>query len=51
MRRWAERGGTAKELQAISGHMTLTEVERYTKQADQRVLSEAAIAKLRDETP
>jgi site-specific recombinase XerD len=51
MRRLAERGGTAKELQAISGHMTLTEVERYTKQADQRVLSEAAIAKLRDETP
>jgi integrase len=51
MRRLAERGGTAKELQAISGHMTLTEVERYTKAADQRVLSKAAIAKLRDETP
>ena len=51
MRRLAERGGTAKELQAISGHATLTEVERYTKAADQRVLSEAAIAKLsRDET-
>jgi integrase len=52
MRRLAERGGTAKELQAISGHATLTEVERYTKAADQQVLSKAAIAKLsRDETP
>jgi integrase len=46
MRRLAERGGTAKELQAISGHVTLAEVERYTRAADQRALSEAAIAKL-----
>jgi hypothetical protein len=45
MRRLAERG-TVKELQAICGHATLGEVERYTKAADQRVLSEAAIAKL-----
>src|ERR1700694_4153705 len=30
MRRLAERGATAKELQAVSGHATLDEVERYT---------------------
>jgi integrase len=46
MRRLAERGGTSKELQAISGHATLEEVERYTKAADQRKLSKAAMNKL-----
>ena len=30
MRRLAEAGGTAHELMAISGHKTLTEVQRYT---------------------
>ena len=30
MRRLAEAGNTAHELMAISGHKTLTEVQRYT---------------------
>lgn len=46
MRRLAEAGGTVKELQSVSGHGTLKEVERYTKAADQRLLSKAAIRKL-----
>ena len=36
MRRLAEAGGTAHELMAISGHKTLTEVQRYTKDADRK---------------
>jgi integrase len=50
MRRLAESGGTAKELQSISGHATLTEIERYTRAADQKKLSAAAIAKLKRRT-
>jgi integrase len=50
LRRLAESGGTAKELQSISGHATLTEIERYTKAADQKKLSVAAIAKLKRRT-
>jgi integrase len=50
LRRLAESGGTAKELQSISGHATLTEIERYTKAADQKRLSAAAIAKLKRRT-
>ncbi len=50
LRRLAESGGTAKELQSISGHATLTEIERYTKAADQKRLSVAAIAKLKRRT-
>jgi integrase len=48
LRRLAERGGTAKEIASMSGHKTLTEVERYTAAADQRRLSVAAIKKLTD---
>jgi integrase len=47
LRRLAESGGTAKELQSISGHATLKEVERYTAAADQKKLSQAAMNKLR----
>lgn len=46
MRRLAERGASSKELQSVSGHKTLAEVERYTAKADQRKLSNAAIGKL-----
>ena len=46
LRRLAEHGGSAKEIAAISGHRSLTEVERYTAAADQRKLSTAAMAKL-----
>jgi len=47
MRRLAERGSSAKEIAAISGHRTLKEIERYTAAADQATLSKAAMAKLR----
>jgi hypothetical protein len=46
MARLAESGGTTKELQSISGHKTLKEVERYTAPADQRRLATAATGKL-----
>jgi integrase len=48
LRRLAEHGSTAKQIQAVSGHRTLTEVERYTEQANQARLAEAAIALLPD---
>jgi integrase len=44
-RRLAEAGCTAHEIMAISGHKTLSEVERYTKDADQRRMAERAIAR------
>jgi integrase len=47
MRRLAEAGGTAHELMAFSGHKTLTEVQRYTMEADRKRLADAALAKLR----
>jgi integrase len=50
MRRLAEAGGTAHELMAFSGHKTLTEVQRYTTDADRKRLADAAIAKLRDQS-
>jgi hypothetical protein len=40
MRRLAESGGTAHELMAISGHKTLTEVQRYTEEADRKKLAD-----------
>jgi integrase len=49
LRRLAERGGSAKELSALSGHRSLREIERYTEAADQRRLSTAAMKKLTDE--
>jgi integrase len=48
LRRLAEHGATSKEMQAISGHKSLAEIERYTQQADQRRLAKAAIATLPD---
>jgi len=50
MRRLAEAGGTAHELMAFSGHKTLTEVQRYTTDADRKHLADAALAKLRDQS-
>jgi len=49
MRRLAEHGATTKELASVSGHKTLTEVERYVAKADQRKLSASAIAKLTED--
>ena len=45
-RRLAEHGATAKEIAAITGHRTLKEVSRYTADADQTRLAQAAIARL-----
>jgi integrase len=44
-RRLAEAGCTAHEIGAITGHISLTELVRYTRAADQRRLAEAAMAK------
>ena len=50
MRRLAEAGGTAHELMAISGHKTLTEVQRYTKDADRKKLADFGMAKLQGQS-
>jgi integrase len=45
-RRLAEAGCSAREIMAILGHKTLSEAERYTRDADQQRLAEAAIVRL-----
>jgi hypothetical protein len=45
--RLAERGATAHEIMAITGHKSLDEVERYTRAARQASLADAAMAKLK----
>src|SRR5262249_20176396 len=42
-RRLAEAGCTVHEIAAISGHVSLREIERYTKAADQARLAMAAM--------
>lgn len=49
LRRLAERGGTSKQLQAVSGHRSLAELERYTEMAEQARLNRQAMAKLEEE--
>jgi len=44
-RRLAEAGCSAHEIQSITGHKTLSEVERYTRAADQTKLATSAIAR------
>jgi len=44
-RRLAEAGCTAKQIQAITGHKSLEEVERYTRKADQVQLARQAVFK------
>jgi enterobacteria phage integrase len=46
LRTLAERGGTSKQLQAVSGHRSLAELERYTEMAEQARLNRQAMAKL-----
>jgi integrase len=48
LRRLAEHGATSKEMQAVSGHKSLSELERYTHKADQQRLAKAAIGTLPD---
>lgn len=45
----AEHGATTKQMQAVSGHATLKESERYSEAANQVILAAAAIALLPDE--
>jgi integrase len=47
MRRLAEDGATTHELMAMSGHLTLSEVQRYTDDADRLRLADRAMAKKR----
>jgi integrase len=44
-RRLAEAGCSANEIGAISGHATLSEIQRYTKAADQARMARAAMAR------
>lgn len=45
-RRLAEAGCTAHEIMSILGHRTLAEAEKYTRDADQSRLADAAMDKL-----
>jgi hypothetical protein len=45
--RLAEAGCTAHEIAAISGRISLAEVQRYTKGSGQRRAARAAMAKTR----
>jgi len=49
LRRLAESGATTKEIASVSGHKSLTEIERYTERASRGKLSRSAIGKLPDE--
>lgn len=44
-RRLAEAGATEKQIAAVTGHKTLSEIERYTRAADQERLARQAIEK------
>jgi integrase len=48
--RLADAGCSAHEIAAISGHKSLKEVERYTRNADQARLARAAMARTQNET-
>jgi enterobacteria phage integrase len=48
LRRLAECGATTKQIAAVSGHRSLSEIERYTARADQAGLADSPIAKLPD---
>ena len=49
-RRLAEIGCTQHEIAAITGHASLSEVQRYTRGADQKRLAAAAVAKAKSRT-
>ncbi len=40
----ADKGATAHQIKAVTGHRTLKEVTRYTESADQRRLASSAVA-------
>lgn len=45
--RLAEAGATAHEIMAVTGHKSLEEVERYTREIQRRKLADSAMAKLK----
>jgi len=45
-RRLAEAGCSASEIMSISGHRTLKEVERYTREAEQERMARNAMARI-----
>ena len=45
--RLAERGATAHEIMAVTGHQSLEEVERYTRAARKAQLADSAMSKLK----
>ncbi|GBR37695.1 hypothetical protein AA101099_0837 [Neoasaia chiangmaiensis NBRC 101099] len=45
-RRLAEAGCTTHQIAAITGHKTLSEVERYTRAVDQRKLAQEAMERM-----
>lgn len=47
-RRLAEAGNSTKQIQAVTGHASLREVERYTRAADQRRMADTAIETMPD---
>ncbi|MGA8229780.1 MAG: tyrosine-type recombinase/integrase [Xanthobacteraceae bacterium] len=49
-RRLAEAGASANVIAAISGHKSLSQVEHYTKQADQARLARTAVNLLKGES-
>jgi integrase len=50
-RRLAEAGCTAHQIAAISGHLSLSEVQRYTKSADQARLAREAMRTVQSAFP
>jgi integrase len=46
-RRLAEAGCSMHEIAAITGHASLSEIQRYTKAADQKRLAQSAMEKVR----
>lgn len=49
-RRLAEAGCSAHEIMAITGHQTLKEVERYTREAGRRDLADSAMKRIGQST-
>jgi integrase len=47
-RRMAEAGMSPHQIQAITGHTTLKEIERYTKAVRQKLIAEMAMRGLDD---
>ena len=45
--RLAEQEASAHEIMAVTGHKTLEEVERYTREARRRKLADSAMSKFK----